>query len=87
MVDELALAKPKRVSSAPVEQNELKIYYDRIVKEKGDTIGEITNGLLCWSCSKKSVIRYERQDRSGDEGSNTIFKCTNPTCNAERKRA
>lgn len=51
-----------------------------IVKEKAEIIEEITDGKKCPKCGKNSMISLQVQIRRGDEGTNTMFKCTNRGC-------
>ena len=51
-----------------------------VVKEKAEVAVEITDGKLCPKCGKHSMISYQVQIRRGDEGTNTMLRCTNKSC-------
>lgn len=50
------------------------------IKEQAIPEEAIDDGILCKRCGKNSVISYQIQVRSGDEGTNTFFRCTNKSC-------
>jgi len=55
-------------------------HFSLVIKEKAEPEEVITDGAECRKCHKKTVIEEQIQLRSGDEGTNTIFRCTNRTC-------
>ena len=50
------------------------------VKEKAEPEQAVEDGLECKKCHRRSVISYQVQVRAGDEGTNTLFRCTNKSC-------
>lgn len=51
-----------------------------VVKEKAEVAVEIMDGKHCPKCGKNSMISYQVQIRRGDEGTNTMLRCTNKSC-------
>jgi DNA-directed RNA polymerase subunit M/transcription elongation factor TFIIS len=60
-----------------------KDYSKKTVEERKGTIGKISNGIKCKKCGEFTAIRYQKQDRSGDEGDTTYYRCTSKTCGHE----
>lgn len=50
------------------------------VAEKAIVEKEVDGGLLCPRCNRHSVISRQVQFRAGDEGTNTMYLCTNRSC-------
>lgn len=59
--------------------------YAKATIEECRTVLSTTNRQICRACGKRSVIKYERQDRCADEGTCTVYRCTEPSCGEEWK--
>lgn len=59
--------------------HDIDSYMNATVMEQAEVTEEI-QGELCTKCGKYSVISYQVQVRSGDEGTNTLHRCTNKSC-------
>lgn len=60
-------------------------YAKEIIKMNISELTEITNGLECSKCYKKSAFKSLVQLRSSDEAADTYLRCTNPQCRAVKK--
>lgn len=55
-------------------------HFAMTVKEQAIPEAVITDGKKCLKCGQNSVISYQVQHRAGDEGTNTLYRCTNKSC-------
>jgi len=64
----------------PLGEADPLVHLQVTVMESAKPEQVIDNGLECRKCHKNTVVSYQVQFRSGDEGTNTLLKCTNPSC-------
>lgn len=59
-------------------------YLSLLILERATIEKELTGGAVCPKCGKDTVIVSQIQLRSGDEGSNTLHRCTAKGCSYVR---